>query len=109
MAKIVGFEEINSTAQLQQEIQQGAKFVMYQYCISLLVVTFKRWSKIYFISHDQNAMVKGLPFTLLTLVLGWWGLPWGPIYTIQTLWINLRGGKDLTKDIASSMASPRTT
>ena len=107
MAKIVGFEDIKSTAQLQQEIQQGAKFVMFQYCISLLLVTFKRWSKIYFISHEENAMVKGLPFTLLTFVLGWWGIPWGPIYTIQTLWINLRGGKDLTKEFAASMTSQK--
>ena len=107
MMKIVGFEDIKSTTQLQQEIQQGAKFVMYQYCISLLVITFKRWSKVYFISHEENAMVRGLPFTLLTLVLGWWGLPWGPIYTIQTLWTNLRGGKDLTKEITASMASQK--
>ena len=104
MAKIVGFEDSKSTAQLQQEIQEGAKFVMYQYCISLLMVTFKRWSKVYLISHEENAMMKGLPFTLLTFILGWWGLPWRPIYTIQTLWINLRGGKDLTKEIAASMA-----
>ena len=104
MAKIVGFEDIKSTAQLQQEIQEGAKFVMYQYCISLLIVTFKRWSKVYFISHEENAMMKGLPFTLLTFILRSWGFPWGPIYTIQTLWINLRGGQDLTKEIAASIA-----
>jgi hypothetical protein len=108
MAKIVGFEDMKSIPQLQQELQQGAKFVMYQYCISLFVVTSKRWSKIYFIRHNQSAAVKGLPFTLLTLALGWWGLPWGPMYTLQTLWINLRGGKDITKEIAATMApTPR--
>lgn len=105
MTKIVGFEDIQSTAQLQHEIQQGGKFVMYQYCISLAVITFKRWSKVYFIRHEQSALMKGLPFTLLTLVLGWWGFPWGPIYTIQTLWINLRGGKDITKEITASAVS----
>ena len=105
MTKIVGFEAIQSTAQLQEEIRQGGKFVMYQYCISLAVITFKRWSRVYFIRHDQSAAMKGLPFTLLTLVLGWWGFPWGPIYTIQTLWINLRGGKDITRDLVASMVS----
>lgn len=99
MSKIIGLEEITSGAQLQQEVQQGGKFVMYPYCISLFVITFKRYSKIYFISHDQSAVAKGLPFTLLSLALGWWGVPWGPIYTIQSLWTNLRGGKDVTKDV----------
>lgn len=99
MAKIVGFEEVKSGEQLRQEVQQGGKFVMYQYCVSLVVVTWKRTSNMYFIRHNESAVTKGLPFTLLTLLLGWWGLPWGPIYTIQTLWINLRGGRDVTKDV----------
>ena len=105
MAKIVGLEDIKSGGQLQQEIQQGGKFVMYQYCISLLVITFKRSSKIYFISHEQNTIIKGLPFTLLSLVLGWWGIPWGPIYTIQSIWINFKGGKDVTSQVLASMKS----
>ena len=105
MGKIVGLEEIKSGAELQQELQQGGKFVMYQYCISILILTFKRSSNIYFIRHEENAIVKGLPFTLLTLVLGWWGIPWGPIYTIQSIWVNFQGGKDVTKEVFSSMMS----
>jgi hypothetical protein len=105
MAKIVGLEDIKSGGQLQQEIQQGGKFVIYQFCVSLLIITFKRSSSIYFISHEQNAVVKGLPFTLLSLVLGWWGIPWGPIYTIQSVWVNFQGGRDVTKEVVASMAS----
>lgn len=105
MAKIVGLEDIKSGGELQAELQQGGKFVIYQYCISLLIITFKRSSNVYFISHDQNALVKGLPFTLLSLVLGWWGIPWGPIYTIQSLWVNLQGGKDVTQEILASMST----
>ena len=105
MAKIVGLEDIKSSGQLQQEIQQGGKFVMYQYCISLLVITFKRSSDIYFISHEQNALIKGLSFTLLSLLLGWWGIPWGPIYTIQSIWINFKGGRDVTQQALASMKS----
>ncbi len=105
MAKIVGLEDIKSDGHLQQEIQQGGKFVIYQYCISLLVITFKRSSNIYFITHEQNALVKGIPFTLLSLVLGWWGIPWGPIYTIQSIWMNFKGGKDVTQQVLASMKS----
>lgn len=105
MTKIVGLEDIQSGGHLQQEIQQGGKFVMFQYCISLLIITFKRPSNIYFIRHDQSAVVKGLPFALLSLVLGWWGIPWGPIYTIESLWVDLRGGRDVTDKVVASMAS----
>lgn len=105
MAKIVGLEDIRSGGHLQQEIQQGGKFVMYQYCISLLVITLRRSSNIYFISREQNASLKGLPFTLLSLLLGWWGIPWGPIYTIQSIWINFKGGKDVTKEVLASITS----
>ena len=105
MAKIVGLEDIKSGGELQQEIQQGGKFVMYQYCISILILTFKRSSNIYFISHDQNSVVKGLPFTLLSLVLGWWGIPWGPIYTIQSVVVNFQGGKDVTQEVLDSMST----
>ena len=105
MAKIVGLEDIKSSGQLQQEIGQGGKFVMYQYCISLLVITFRRSSKIYFISHEENAVLRGIPFTLLSLVLGWWGIPWGPIYTIQSIWLNFKGGKDVTDQVLASMKS----
>ena len=105
MTKIIGLEEIQTGSHLQAEIQQGAKFVMYKYCISLLIITLKRFSNIYFIKSGENALVKGLPFSLLTLILGWWGIPWGPIYTIQGLWVNFSGGKDVTQEVLASLAS----
>ncbi len=96
MAKIIGMEGIQSGSHLQQEIASGAKFVIYQYCISVLIMTFKRPSGIYFVRAEESRVMKGLGFTLLSLVLGWWGIPWGPIYTIQSLWVNFHGGKDVT-------------
>ena len=51
----------------------------------------------------SDGELQGLPFTLLSLLLGWWGIPWGPIYTIQSLWVNLKGGRDVTQEIMPSM------
>lgn len=94
--------------QVQFEVQRGARFVLFQYCISALVITFRRPSDVYFIRAEDNATVKGLPFTLLTLLLGWWGIPWGPIWSVQSLITNLRGGKNVTAAIMTrySPASP---
>jgi hypothetical protein len=51
---------------------------------------------IYFVRAGESRPVKGLSWSLLTLLAGWWGIPWGPIYTVLSLWVNMRGGHDLT-------------
>jgi len=35
---------------------------------------------------------EGAKWSLLTGVLGWWGFPWGPILSVQSIVRNLRGG-----------------
>ena len=99
--KIIGIEGMGNL-ELKTEIQKGGKFVMYQYVISVLIMTFKRNSNIYFIKADENAIVKGLPFTLLSLIVGWWGIPWGIIYTIQALIANFGGGQDVTAQVLAT-------
>ena len=93
--QITGAEGM-SPDQLDFEIQRGAKLVFYTYCVSLLIITFKRPSPVYLIRAGESRLGKGLPWILLTLVLGWWGIPWGPIYSVQSLITNFRGGKDVT-------------
>ena len=84
---------------LRFQLGRGAKFVLYQYCVSLVVITFRRSSRIYFIRPGESAVGKGVPFTLISLLAGWWGIPWGPIYTIQSLWVNCQGGRDVTTEV----------
>jgi hypothetical protein len=93
--KILGVEGMSEEA-MQMELSRGAKLVRYEYCISVLVMTFKRSSDIYFIKAGESALVKGLLFSLLTFFLGWWGIPWGPIYSIGALITNFKGGHDVT-------------
>jgi hypothetical protein len=82
--------------QLQQALDDGARFVMYQYCISIGIMTFKRSSDAYFVPADGSRLKPGLIYTVLSLIAGWWGFPWGPIFTIQVVTRNLRGGLDVT-------------
>ena len=100
--KIRGIEGMKQ-GELDFEIQRGARFVLFQYCISVIILTFRRPSDIYFLRQGENPVVKGLPFTLLSLVAGWWGIPWGPIYTIQSVYNNSRGGKDVTLAVVDSL------
>jgi hypothetical protein len=93
---------------LQVELQRGGKFVVFQYCISIIIMTFKRASDIYFIKADENAVGKGIVYSLISFLFGWWGIPWGPIYTIQSLITNFRGGKDVTQEVIASIVQQGT-
>jgi len=33
------------------------------------------------------------------MVAGWWGIPWGVIYTLGSLGTNFAGGKNVTDDV----------
>ncbi len=105
-SQINGLENI-SVEQLNQELAQGAKFVIFYYCISVIILTFKQPSGIYYIRPGESTASKSIPFTLLSLVMGWWGFPFGPIYTIVALATNFGGGKDVTADVIHSMNSQR--
>lgn len=102
--KINGIQGL-SNEEMQQELQRGARFVMYQYCISIGIMTFKRPSAIYFIRAGNGSIGKGVGFTAISLLLGWWGIPWGPIYTVQSVWVNFSGGRDVTREIVASTAA----
>ena len=91
--------------QINNDLAQGGKFVIYTFTISIIVMTFKRPSDIYFVRAGESGVVKGLPFIFLSLVLGWWGIPWGPIHTIGSLITNLGGGKNVTQEMLSSINS----
>ena len=93
--------------QVADEVRNGAKFVFYTYTVSIIVMTFKRPTDIYFVRADENRVAKGLGWTFLTLFLGWWGIPWGPIYTIGTLYRNLAGGRDVTEEVLTSILENR--
>ena len=96
--------------QIADEVQNGAKFVMYQWCISIVIMTFKRGTDIYYLRPGENGAVKGLPWTLLSLVVGWWGIPWGFIYTPMAIFNNLSGGKDVTYAVMNAiMPQPAAT
>ncbi len=95
------FNEIDGLAGLSNEeidweLRNGAKFVVYHYCVSIIVWSFFRTSQVHFIRSNESAVWKGMKYTLLSLLLGWWGVPFGPIFTIIAIVINLFGGRNMT-------------
>ncbi|MET0394074.1 MAG: hypothetical protein ABW019_13070 [Chitinophagaceae bacterium] len=93
-----------SAAALQKEVATGARFVYFQYTLSLLVVTLKRTSGVYLIRSHENAVSRSFPYTLISFLFGWWGVPWGPKCTLDAIQNNLRGGKNVTDDVMAVVA-----
>ena len=90
--------------QIQDEIAHGGKFVQYTWCVSLVAVTFRYPSAVYFIRKDESAFVKGLAFSVLTFLFGWWGIPFGVFYTLDALYKNI-SGKCVTESVMRHLHS----
>jgi hypothetical protein len=71
----------------------GERLVFFEYCISLIFISLRRPSALVKLRPGQRGWIKGLPYTILSLLLGWWCIPWGFIYTPLCLWTNLSGGR----------------
>ncbi len=90
-------------SEIKQLVNQGAKFVIFPYTISLILMTLRRNSSIYFIRPGENTMKYSYGHVGVNLLLGWWGIPWGPIYTIGAAYRHIVGGKDVTQIILSEL------
>jgi hypothetical protein len=99
---IIGIQGF-SLSKIEAEVSKGARFVVYSYAISFVVVTIRRSSDVYFVRPSESE-TKALKYTLATLVFGWWGIPWGPIYSIQAIIGNASGGTDISREVLQSLA-----
>jgi hypothetical protein len=94
-----------SLNELYKGLNEGAKFVIYGYCVSILALTFRLISPPHFIRPGERISKYRLRYNVLSLIFGWWGFPWGPIYTVDMIKINFKngGGIDVTEEITSKM------
>jgi hypothetical protein len=96
--QIAGLDNVTA-AELESELAAGGRFVVYEYCISFVVLTLRCPTSIRYLRPSEYGVVRGLPYVLLSLLLGWWGVPWGVIYTPLTIFTNLCGGHDVTEQV----------
>ena len=72
------------------KVSAQPRYVIFLKAKSFLVFTLRSMSQGIFCS--PCAEKKALQASSITWALGWWGVPWGPIYSIHALWVNLLGG-----------------
>jgi hypothetical protein len=81
-----------------------ARCVRFEYCVSVGVATFRRQSRVFFTDSWQTRYLLGLPYSLLSLALGPWGVPWGVLLTLRAVWVNLSGGVNVTAQVVANPA-----
>ena len=66
---------------------RGSSFI---YTISVIFMTYRRGAGGVYCSRCRKK--EGFKWTLVSALFGWWGFPWGPIYTLQAIGRNSAGG-----------------
>lgn len=88
-----------SRNELIEQLEGGGRFVVYQWVVSMLVLTIRRNSPVYFIRAGATPAARSWPFSLIAFLFGWWGIPWGILWTPKAIYQNFRGGTDITPKV----------
>ena len=79
------------------------RITVFLWVVSVIFVTYKRG-----FAHILCATCRikySLLLNIATLFLGWWGFPWGPVYSLEALFTNLSSGKDSPENNAILLAA----
>lgn len=104
-AIIPGTEGLTA-GEIVELIKAGGRFAVWQYNFSILVMSFRRSSGIRFIPPGEGGFASCFGYSCISAFIGWWGFPWGILWTPMTLGRNLMGGLDLTEPVLASMVGP---
>ncbi len=96
-----------SIQQIEDDILRGGRFRVFLWNFSIIVMSFQRSTGLRYYRAGEGCGASAWPWTVLSMLIGWWGIPWGVIYTIGTLYTNCMGGKDITADILSAIVGPQ--
>lgn len=91
-----------------RKVTPNSVLAQYQACVSLLILTLRFRSPRVIVGSPENRNT-GVLYTLVSAVAGWWGVPWGFVYTPQAIYRNLKGGyrqtvKELLPNLEAEIA-----
>lgn len=82
----------------------GGRFVTYQYILPRPIIKpTRRLSKVYFIDKHSNPSMYAYKFNWINYLIGWWGLPYGPMFCYNSIRLNKKGGLDVTADVYANL------
>jgi hypothetical protein len=102
MVAIKGIEALTPD-QIIAEVDRGARFVQFEWCVSAVIVTLRRGSNSYFLPAGRNRSVAGMPWDAADAAVRLVGDPVGPIYSIAVVRRIRTGGHDVRDAIVESL------
>lgn len=102
MVKIRGIGRM-TIGEMREAVKQGARFVVFEYVLSFIVITRRRVSVTFFVRPGESTFSMSLPYNLITLLFGWWSFPFGPGLTIGAIRDNLKGGTDVSARVINQI------
>jgi hypothetical protein len=85
--------------ELRTRILDGARCVRFEFCFSFVFVTIRQQSPVYLTHSWQERYLRGLWFSVISLLFGLWGVPWGLLWVPWAVWVNTTGGVDCTDEV----------
>ncbi|HSI20108.1 MAG TPA: hypothetical protein VLA04_00060, partial [Verrucomicrobiae bacterium] len=80
---IIGSEGISDEDMLKSLSSGSGKLVLYAYTFSFGIATIQYNSPPHYQTSYTASIIQSLPYSFVTLFCGWWGFPWGPVYTLS--------------------------
>lgn len=97
LAKYAPKKEYTSIA---EAVTDGTRFIVIPFVFSIIIVSFRRHLGGVYRVHDHEFPISKLFLaTLITMLFGWWGIPFGIIWSVISMFQLWNGGKDVTLEI----------
>lgn len=87
---IVGAKRLTKE-ELQRKLNAGRKLVVYQFAFSIVFISYKMSSPVHLVKVGERRKAAIL-WSIVSILFGPWGVPWGPIYVYQSIKHNNQGG-----------------
>lgn len=84
---------------LGSPINTETRLVRYRYSFSYIIATSTRSSGLCILGSRQALRCR-LMCIFSTLFAGWWGFPWGPVKTVQSIFADTVSGGDLSDTVS---------
>ncbi|TDU80924.1 hypothetical protein EI77_00225 [Prosthecobacter fusiformis] len=91
---------------IEQDIMKGGRFIVHHWCFSIIILSFSRTTSTRYFRSWKSGIGRASFYSLVSMTFGWWGFPFGLLYTPLCLWKNARGGTDVTSDLLSQIIGP---
>ena len=91
--------EQSTLESIHQAIEEGGQFIVFLYCFSFLVISFRRYSPAILIKSSESINDYKKKYNKISYWLGWWAVPYGIGNTLACIKFNNNNGLDVTEDI----------